>query len=251
MTEATTTPATLVLPTSTHHATVKKATALDAMLRAEYPALLLGTRMNEDQSKVVGWIVSHEPSATIISDTAKVPELADLLDLCEEADLDPTEEEEAEEEPKLSGSVVPERYRQEYREKSSNGQSCGDWLAEWLVAQTHGTTGFMVADFEAILDQNGIDRSRGWGLLPTSGQKGWVGRYRMNGRQVLEKVAAKQGHVTSLVGTVDHLPEGDLAILRAKHATWLAKEAKREAAAAASIKEAVEGPTAPAEEAAA
>lgn len=224
-----------------HPATQKAATALDSMLRAEYPALRLG--FDATDGKIETWTVTHVASDTEVHESTKVPRLADVLERCEEEGLDPTEvdEDEDEDEPQPSGSVVPEHYRQQYRAASSNGQTCGDWLAEWLVAQTHSATGFMVDDFTAILVNNGVDLNTKWGQLPASGQKGWIGRYRMNGRQVLEKIVAKNGKLTSLLGQADTVPEEALAILRGKHAKWLAKEAKREAAMEAAIKASVEG----------
>ena len=240
-TEATT--AAIEFPKSLHHATATKARALITMLAAEYPAISIGPRLNEDSSKVLGWVVVHEATKAIVMDTAKVPDLADILDACEADGIDPTEVEEAEDdEPKVSGSVVPETYRQTYRENSSNGQTCGDWLAEWLVTQTHSLTGFMVEDFTAILRKNGVDLNSKWGRLPESGQKGWIGRYRMNGRQVLEKIVAKSGEVIDMTGNTEQVPAEFLATLRAKHSKWLAKEAKVEAAAEAMLREAVEGP---------
>jgi len=226
-----------------HHATLKSATALDSILSAEYPALVLDWRAHQDnETQLVGWVVTHTPSDTEVIGSTKVPVLADVLERCEDEGLDPEElNEDDDDEPTPSGSVVPEHYRRQYREASSNGQTCGDWLAEWLVAQTHNIQGFMVEDFTAIITNNGVDMTAKWAKLPESGQKGWVGRYRMNGRQALEKVAAKAGGLFDLQGAWEAVPEEALAILRGKHEKWLAKEARRDAAAAEALKTSVEG----------
>lgn len=234
----TTTDTTFALPEGVrvHHATLAKATRLDAMLRAEYPALSLTASADPTDDAKAVWSTYHtnaEGEATQLTLDTKLPDLADVLLACEEADLDPEEAAAEDDEPKVSGSVVPEHYRQQYRAASTNGQTCGDWLAEWLVAETTTATGLNVEDLTAIFVANGLDLSKGWGTLPTSGQKGWVGRYRMNGRQVLEKVVAKTGLVRDAFGTAVFPPEDFLATMRTKHSKWLAKEAKLLAAALA------------------
>lgn len=214
-----------------HHATRAKAEKLADILAAEYAALQLRPLYNEDESTVSGFAVVHvEDEETSVYEGAKVPELSDLLDACEDMGLDP---ETPEVENERSGSVVPEEYRAMYREMSSNGQTCGDWLAEFLVLHTHGIDGFNVADFQAIIETNGLDQSRPWAKLPESGQAGWIGRYRMNGRQALEKLVAQRGWVKDASGNQHDLPEADLAILRRKHAKWLAKEVRKAEAAKA------------------
>lgn len=226
-----------------HHATRAKATKLMVLLAAEYPKLQLLCDTEEDDNgkeKAVAFEVEFDGEDELIYTGEKVPSLADLLDTCAERDLDPSADEE-EEEPKLSGSVVPEVYRARYKTQSSNGQSNGDWLAEWLVAATNGINGFNADDFRAICEANHMDLTRGWALLPTSGQPGWQGRYRMNGRQVMEKIAAKQGFILDAQGNRHDLPAAFWTTLHAKHAKWLAKQAKIEAAQEAAIKQAVEG----------
>ena len=209
-----------------HHATRTKAEKLVAMLAAEYPALSLDLVTNEDASQVSYWTVSANDE--VFLETDKVPSLAEVLEACEENGIDPEEGEE--DEPEGSGSVVPEGYRARYREVSTNGQTCGDWLAEWLTEQCHGIDGFSVADFASILDENQVDRSGAWARLPESGQKGWVGRWRMNGRQALEKVIARTGKVIDPIGNEHEVPSDALAELQRKHQKYLDKQAKLEAA---------------------
>jgi hypothetical protein len=227
-----------------HHATRAKATKLMVLLAAEYPKLQLLCDTEEDDSgkeRAVAFEVEFDGEDELIYEGDKVPSLAELLDTCAERELDPSADDEEEE--RASGSVVPEQYRIKYKLASSNGQSNGDWLAEWLVERTNGVNGFNADDFRAICETNGLDLTKGWALLPTSGQPGWQGRYRMNGRQVMEKVVAKQGYILDAMGVNHSAPEAFMAIMRDKHAAWLAKQAKIEAAQAKAIKEAVEGPT--------
>ena len=214
-----------------HHATRAKADKLASLLQAEYPALTLVAKLNEDGSQIIGWEVEAraDDEIHVIYDDKAVPEIADLLDACDEREIDP--EAGAEEESKPSGSVVQDHYRAQYREASSNKQTCGDWLAERLVADTHGPDGFMVDDFTAILSANGLDMSAKWAQLPFSGQKGWIGRYRMNGRQVLEKTVALTGIYIDNTGA-KVTPHADwLAGMRTKHAKWIAKQEKMAALA--------------------
>ena len=67
--------------------------------------------------------------------------------------------------------------------------SCGDWLATALKAHCHSTEGFDISKFERVLKENGID----WNINRDT--HGWIGRFRMNGRQKLAAVARKKGHV--------------------------------------------------------
>lgn len=216
-----------------HHATRAKAEKLQGMLAAEYPALSLFALVGD--ASVDGWrvvfLVDTDEEAEIY-EGPKVPDLADLLTICEDEGYDPEQKPEGEEEePEVSGSVVPEHYRAQYREMSSNGQTCGDWLAEWLVNETHTLDGFNVDEFTGILHANEVDMTMPWAKLPESGQKGWIGRYRMNGRQTLEKLVAYRGWVKDARGGTHSLPENALAILQTKHEKWIAKEEKKAKAA--------------------
>lgn len=218
-----------------HHATRAKAEKLSAILAAEYPVLSLHPAYNEDETAVTTWAViatmPDEDETTTIYEGAKVPDLADVLEACDDAGIDPETEVTDDEESKTSGSVVPETYRAQYRAASSNGQTCGDWLAERLVADTHGIDGFRVDDFTAILNANGVDMSAKWAQLPMSGQKGWIGRYRMNGRQVLEKIVALRQTYIDAMGNEITPPPAWLLGMREKHSKWIAKQEKAAKAA--------------------
>lgn len=215
-----------------HHATLAKAQRLADAFAADYPALSLTASYNEDESQVTGWTINHA-SGDDVTEVAtfgvkELPGIIEVLELCDEVGVDP-EEGFDEDEESSGGSVVPDEYRARYKEASSNGQTCGDWLAEFLVGQTHGIDGFRVTDFQDIIDQNGVDQTKAWAKLPESGQKGWIGRWRMNGRQALEKLVAERGWVKGVAGEQYDVPADDLVVLRNKHAKYLAKRAKADA----------------------
>lgn len=215
-----------------HHARKTKITKLAIALAADWPALSLVPHYNEDESQLLKIEVVHtgpEGTTSVGSfDQTAIPEIGDLLEACDEAGVDP---EEGFEEPKASGSVVPEGYRARYREVSSTKQSCGDWLAEQLAIDTRSGGDFLPDDFQAVLDNNSVDQSGRWARLPQSGQKGWIGRWRMNGRQALEKAVVLAGVYYNTTGN-EVAPAADwLADMRAKHGKWLAKQRKAAEAA--------------------
>lgn len=216
-----------------HHATKAKAEKLADMLAAEYPALSLRAVYNEDESAVTGWIVEADDGGSDpveIYEGTKVPEIADLLDACEEFGIDP--EAGAEEEDDRPGSVVPESYRVAYREQTNTaGQTCGDWLAAWLETECHTIDGFDRLAFAAILQTNAVDQSGKWAKLPESGQKGWIGRWRMNGRQQIEKTIALHSALRDANGQTVEVPAYFVADMQSKHAAYLEKVAKAEARA--------------------
>lgn len=242
-----------------HHATRAKAAKLHDMLAAEYPALTLiavaGDEIDHETHthSLQGFKVTaavavdrtgddmQDETDITIYEGEKVPSLAMILDTCAEEDIDPVGDED-EDDARPSGSVVPESYRTAYRTASTTGRSNGDWLAERLAADTLNADGVLIIDdFVAILSANGVDMTGKWAQMRFTQSRGWQGRFRMNGRQVLEKMVAKAGVYIDHTGT-EITPHGDwLDITRGKHAKWLAKEAKRDAAAEKAIKEMVEG----------
>ena len=72
----------------------------------------------------------------------------------------------------------------------------GDWLAITLrdafVSKVKGKKVFDVDGFTKCCKQNGLDITGPWA---TNRSLGWTGRYRMNGRQKLEVVLAREGHI--------------------------------------------------------
>lgn len=222
-----------------HHATKAKAVKLEEMLAGEYPVLSLVARIDEDLDKVTGFAVIYDAAeelgeSAIVVEGPKVPELADIFAACDEQGLDP-EAIEAEEGP--SGSVVPEAYRAAYKANpNTSGQTCGDFLAVWLEAECHGVEGFDPVAFERVLQTNEVDQSGAWARLPESGQRGWVGRWRMNGRQKLEQAVALSERLRDGAGEAVKLPKAVLAELQRKHAKAIEraeKAAAKEAAKAA------------------
>ncbi len=225
-----------------HHATRTKAAKLVQTLIAEYPRLALLPIV--DNGSAVGFRVvfarGTDDEQEIYSGD-KVPSLALVLDTCAEEEFDPSAPEE-DDEPRISGSVVPTKYRDEYRTASTTGRSNGDWLAEQLANDTLNAEGKLnLYDFIAVLERNGVALNGKWARLPETGVCGWQGRFRMNGRQVLEKQVVKAGVYIDATGGALKPSEEWLADMGAKHAKWLAKEAKREAAATEAVKTAVEG----------
>ena len=156
--------------------------------------------------------------------------LQDALDHCTDMEFDPSlppegtdPEDDSEEEEGKAGNVVPATYRARYRE-AGHPDHCGDWLATLLDGAFVDADGvFSVGAFEAFLQENAVPMDGKWADLPHSGQPGWKGRYRMNGRQVLEKWIALRG-VLTLGGAPQAIPEAFLAGLREKHAKWIAKQ---------------------------
>lgn len=209
--------------TELHHARKAKALKLAQLLDAEYPIIGMQPVFDDDDVRVTGWMFDDGNDDFYETETAEVPSIADVLEAAEEYGVD-LEGEEEDDEP--SGTIVKEVYRIRYAEVSSTGQSNGDWLAEQLAADTMGIDGFNVDDFANILANNEVDQSGAWARLPESGQKGWVGRWRMNGRQVLEKFVALRGYYVDATGTRLEVPADFLLDLRARHAKWMGMQMK-------------------------
>lgn len=155
------------------------------------------------------------------------PESPDYIDEEDEADIqaeltDEADTDEDEDEP--CGSIVSEKYRDEYRARG-NPDHCGDWLANMLEGQftklNENTQKpvFDDASFIEMLAENDVDMSGKWARLPESGGRGWQGRFRMNGRQKLELRVAHSG-VLVLRGRKMKVPSGFLQQLRTRHANW-------------------------------
>ena len=213
-----------------HHATKAKAEKLAVMLEGEYPVLSLHPVRDEESDKIIGfqtYFTLPDEDPILVTETPKVPELADIIEACEDKDLDPEALTPA---PKATGSIVDEAYRSRYREISTTGRCNGDELAEWLAGETIVMDKTNFDDLEAIFQANSLDLTAKWARAKEQGSRGWQGRYRMNGRQVLEKIVAKQGFVYNAQGSEHYFSDEFITALRDKHAKWLAKEAKREAA---------------------
>jgi hypothetical protein len=104
-------------------------------------------------------------------------EAADALDV----DVEDLEQAETEEEERLSGSVVDERYRATYAERG-NPNHCGDAMAVWFDTHCANKAGTDIELFEAICSLNGVDLSK-----YNRTTRGWQGRLRMTGRNMLAR----------------------------------------------------------------
>lgn len=219
-----------------HHATRAKAERLVAMLAAEYPRLTLAVAESDEpidhevyETEAVGFEV-YIDEEEVVWEGPKVPELADILDACAEQEIDPTEtDEDEEEEPELTGSIVPNKYRAAYREVSSTGQCNGDWLAEQLAADTLDAEGKLdLNGLIAVYEANELDLNAKWAVARFAQTRGWQGRFRMSGRVVLEKAVALRGTYITVSGA-PVVPSAEwLEQMEAKHGKWLAKQRKIE-----------------------
>lgn len=103
-------------------------------------------------------------------------------------------EEHRNDKPKV-GSVVTNRYRAQYSE-NGHPTHCGDELALLLNSLCSNKAGTNLSIFEAICQVNGVDLSK-----YNRTTKGWQGRLRMTGRNLLAKRVAENGGVL-------RMPEG-------------------------------------------
>ena len=122
------------------------------------------------------------------------------------------EEEEDERGPR---TVVKEAYRAEYRKRTKKGTHCNDYLAQMLEDVFVDGKKFDTDAFTLCLVANAVPLVGKWAKLPSSGQKGWQGRYRMNGRLQLERIVVATariampdgngGYVTEMVDDIEWL----------------------------------------------
>ena len=94
--------------------------------------------------------------------------------------------------PQPSGGIVDPKYKERYA-ALGDPDNCGDWLALFLKEQFQlkadtvgGRPVFDHDGFVALLAENGVPMENAkW--ANSKQVKGWQGRFRMNGRQALEK----------------------------------------------------------------
>jgi len=193
-----------------------QAAILARQLHLEYPALWL------DQTRDVNarFRLFHEDHDDIVLETGEVPSLQDCLDAAIEAGVDPESNDADDAEQASGGTVVSQRYRDMYKERG-NPDHCGDWLATQLDGAFHhsidGQLRFDVDAFIEFLRNNAVDMTGRWAQLPTANTPGWQGRFRMNGRQRLEKVVAHRGTIWLPSSGWTDVPEDELQRLRKKH----------------------------------
>lgn len=208
------------------------AAELEKMLRAEYPALKL--EVNEDDDPT--YTVTHTSEKIEVYSYQALPSLAELLETCEEHELDPTEGLEDEEEE--TGSVVSHRYKEEYAARG-NPDHCGDELAVlmdgmFVLRDEAGNESFDPKAFLAFLEINNVDVSGKWANT-SSTSNGWKGRLRMNGRQKLEQIVAETTIVVMPNGNEVAISADQIQVYRDRHRKVLEKRAKaRDALAQAS-----------------
>lgn len=98
-----------------------------------------------------------------------------------------------EEEEKVTNSVVKEEYRARYAE-AGHPNHCGDELAVLLNNLCLTKQGIDMPRFEHICEANGVDLSK---YNRTS--KGWQGRLRMTGRNILARKVFEQDGIVHTV----------------------------------------------------
>ena len=98
-------------------------------------------------------------------------------------------------------TVVKEAYRAEYRKRTKKGTHCNDYLAQMLEDVFVDGKKFDTDTFTLCLAANNVPLVGKWAALPSSGQKGWQGRYRMNGRLQLERIVVATARIV--------MPDGD------------------------------------------
>lgn len=205
-----------------HHATAKKATASEIALCVSEDGESIVATWNkhviagDNASQVLAVMIIAKPflaeyagiEISIENDTvtiecegcesaaARVDSfdvlMAEFLDANSEAlqaEASDTEDDEDTSDRKV---VVAKKYKDEYKARG-NPKNCGDWLAQVLEDHCNTKDGFHADTFKALLVANNVPMVGKWAGLPTSGQKGWVGRWRMNGRQKLERQIATEG----------------------------------------------------------
>ena len=97
-----------------------------------------------------------------------------------------------------SAGVVKAKYHQLYRERG-NPRHCGDWLAKTLDGVFDNGGSFDADAYAEFLRANGVEMVGKWAALPASDQPGWKGRFRMNGRQKLQRRVLKTGVLLRII----------------------------------------------------
>lgn len=137
----------------------------------EYPAMTVGFDLESGF-----WVTTHHDDidVEIVTRSPDVPDLADVLELCEDKGLDPEIGVDDVEAP--TGSVVKEEYKVRYR---PHGGTSGDWLAKQLDTFKNKSGQLDIESFLDMCAANGVDISGAWAV---EGNRGWQGRARMTGR---------------------------------------------------------------------
>lgn len=166
-----------------------------AMLAARMMTIEHGVAFEQDVDTGAITVTVGIKNPRVIGEIEQIDDLpssmADVLEELTNGEADEIAEADAEdaaEEDARSGSVVPDRYKERYKEQGHPG-TCGDWLATVLQPLTTLPSGKLDPDAMAeVARLNGIDTSK---LNRTTA--GWQGRFRMTARNMLVKVVAKNG----------------------------------------------------------
>lgn len=188
-------------------------------LKAEYPRISI---IDDDEFVAhVARYVDEEGEAhelmVIVDDTDFRTLLADVLFECGELGFDPElgfKEDRS--------MVVPTKYRENYA-LAGDPDTCGDWVAIMLRGKfVSGEGKFDHVAFASFLSANGVELTGKWSVLPSSGQRGWQGRYRMNGRQKLEVALLVSGQLVDGAETRP-LTDSEIEHLLVRHPKFRAR----------------------------
>lgn len=176
-----------------------------AKLAIEYP----GITINDDGEAFLVDSEDNESFYEIDPEASLDDSVAALLEaLPEGADV------EGEDDESTGIVIVADRYKKEYAARG-DASGCGDWLHRSL--KRYSTEANLVADdgkktkstvfdepsFTAMLIANGVAVKGKFADMPNTGKKGWEGRYRMNGRQMLEAPLLRNKGILQLENGTD------------------------------------------------
>lgn len=161
------------------------------MMLAEYP----GLECADDELRITSDMAEAEPLSL---EDGRTPDDIDAwmgaLSDADRALLTGSGDEDDAEEDEDRGSVVPNRYKMEYKARG-HASHCGDFLAQVLndycrTPDDKGKDQFDPEKLIAIAECNGIADARKWTLIPSYTSPGAAGRFRMTIRNVLAKKVA-------------------------------------------------------------
>ena len=161
-----------------HAKTLLDAAIIIRRFLIEYPRLVV--LQNDDDFDFLVSVGDDEGSF------AEFPDVEDaIITALENA---PADEPEPEDEGKISGSVVPHRYRAIYKERGHPAH-CGDWLANTLNELCHVEGKFVVHLLTEIAEVNNVSFDQ----YLANPSRGWQGRFRMSVRNRLAKAVVLAG----------------------------------------------------------
>ena len=180
--------------TTIHHATAKKAARNQVEMTVEGEMIIardLQTNFILNGTNAVETLERMLQARADLADAGLTEEPED-----EDAEVEPDAEEQEDEEPKRSGSVVREKYKEQYEPFDD---SCGDEYAAAFAAAIKTDKGTVdMAMLASIAAQNGVDFSRWDHLNP--------GQRRMNLGNVLRGMV-RRGEVIRIAGRVFGAPK--------------------------------------------